>query len=54
MNHFEITYHDTKNILHRTCVKASNVSEAIHIVTEHEPALRGRVNAIQSCTRVNP
>lgn len=54
MNHFEIAYRDTKNVLHKACVTASNVSEAVCIATEQEPALRGRVDAIQSCTRVNP
>ena len=33
-------------------VPASNVSEAVHALLELVPALKGNVNRIKSCTRV--
>lgn len=49
--HYEVRFILPNGHQRHACVKASNVSEAVAIITDTVPELRGRVNSIKSCIR---
>lgn len=50
--HYEIRFRSPSGKEHWVCVKATNVSEAVSIISDCVPSIRANVNLIKSCIRI--